>query len=180
MWQNSLFVLANPVNWSVNFSSRKNAVSIPHNITIGNIVHMIQVFNNSIWHFIFFQAKKIKLWRIKRRTSRTAKNDQTQTLSCSWVMSIEKIETFLNIDLFLPTCQLWQEGKNKSLKNCFHPLHSQSECDAYWEWCQKTNLEFSLCSMNTKLLIFFFYYLSNNESVTAKDFLFFLTVRSTG
>lgn len=62
---NTHLVLTYPFDWHLTFLSRKKAVFVADQIAIGNIIYMLQTFNDWICHGIFFKAKQIKLRWVK-------------------------------------------------------------------------------------------------------------------
>ena len=69
---NSLFIISNPVHRYINFLSRKHT-TFSDNVTVWNIIHMLQTFYDCIRHGFFFQTlrypvsngreEKINIWK---------------------------------------------------------------------------------------------------------------------
>lgn len=60
LW-NALLILTESVNWYFNLSSWEKVVNISDEFTIWDLIYFFQAFNDYICHYIFLEAKQIKL-----------------------------------------------------------------------------------------------------------------------
>ena len=69
MGRNMHLVLTYPFNWHLNLLSRKKTVRVSDQIANGNLIYILEFFNDCIWHDIFFKPKQVKLRWVKISSS---------------------------------------------------------------------------------------------------------------